>query len=154
MIGKGIVGWKAPPKQEPRKEIAKVVTQTQLESAKRLSQGLSVAQLSSANANSVRNRHMSLLLNTQQQTHSAVLVMDEYDVNIGLFNANTLINGSTGVGPPAPQGQFMQQMTPMQQMQIMQNNGMNGMGNTPWMQSRFQRWGFRCHIFVNLVIGV
>jgi hypothetical protein len=90
--GRGIVGWKAPPKQE-RKEIVKVVTQTQLESAKRLSQGLSVAQLSQVN--SARNRHGGTAM-YGANSPSAVLIMDEYDAGMSLNQQQMMYNPNAG----------------------------------------------------------
>ena len=66
------LGWRAPPPKQEKKEVSKVVTQSQLESAKRLSQGLSVAQIQSQTS---RNKYVS-------SNPPAVLIMDEYDPSI------------------------------------------------------------------------
>ena len=66
------LGWRAPPPKLEKKEVSKVVTQSQLESAKRLSQGLSVAQIQSQ---TTRNKYIS-------SNPPAVLIMDEYDSSI------------------------------------------------------------------------
>ena len=64
------IGWRAPPPKVEKKEAPKVVTQSQLESAKRLSQGLSVAQIQSQ---STRSKYVSSI--------APVLVMDEYEMS-------------------------------------------------------------------------
>ena len=56
--GKGVVGWRPPPKKEIKSEV-RVPTQNQLDAAKRLSLGLSVAKQNSSNSS--RNRAIGSL---------------------------------------------------------------------------------------------
>lgn len=75
-----MVGWKAPPKPESKKEAPKQPTPSQQESAKRLSQGLSVAA-------TARQRNAtqpaSTIFQPTESTYSVVLDQQEYPVNMG-----------------------------------------------------------------------
>ncbi len=76
------IGWRAPPMKVEKKEVSKIVTQSQLESAKRLSQGLSVSHVQ---AQSSRNKYLGSNI-------PSVLVMDDY----GESNAGNAGNNNNG----------------------------------------------------------
>ncbi len=82
-----MVGWKAPPKPVP-KEPPKQPTANQAESAKRLSQGLSVAQTRSA-----RNQPT-----TSSETNIYSVVLDPQEIN---GNGITFVNGNPQINEAA-----------------------------------------------------
>jgi len=87
--GKGVVGWRPPPKKEMKSEV-RVPTQNQLDAAKRLSLGLSVAKQNPSNSS--RNRAIGSL--------SPAVVLDP----------DTGITTSLADLTPAEQQRYMQQM--------------------------------------------
>lgn len=97
--GKGVVGWKAPPKPQ-KHDVPKQPTPSQQESAKRLSQGLSVA-------NTVRQRNASqaavALLQSTEAQYSVVL--DPQEVNNPNFPPGYMPNGPQNV--PYSNGGYM-----------------------------------------------
>ncbi|RYH19916.1 hypothetical protein EON65_25245 [archaeon] len=71
--GRGVVGWKAPPKPQ-QKEAPKQPTVSQLESAKRLSQGLSVASVA-------EKAKQGMTSSSSVESHNIVLDPVDYSVN-------------------------------------------------------------------------
>lgn len=96
-----MVGWKAPPKPQTKNEPLKQPTASQTESAKRLSQGLSVA-------NTVRQRNasqaVSIMQNFESQ-YSVVLDPQEYNNSGNTIANNNSNNNNPGMmnGAAAPQ---------------------------------------------------
>jgi hypothetical protein len=79
--GKGVVGWKAPPKQVA-KEPLRQPTETQSAAAKRLSQGLSV----NTNTSRARGGSNNTYGNVSSSNFSVVLDTHEYSNNLGPYD--------------------------------------------------------------------
>lgn len=107
--GKGVVGWKAPPKPNRNAEPLKQPTQMQSDAAKRLSQGLSVTQTASSSRRQQTIHQQQIL---QQQFNPAAggnsmysVVLDPQEQNdqqnYGYYNLNSASSGSqNGSGSP------------------------------------------------------
>lgn len=71
--GRGVVGWKAPPKPQ-QKDVPRQPTVSQLESAKRLSQGLSVAS-------AAEKAKLGMTTSNSVESHNVVLDPVDYSLN-------------------------------------------------------------------------
>lgn len=78
MQGKGAVGWKAPPKPARETVVIKQPTQVQTESAKRLSQGLSVKSDHTNRHRYISQNHLNVPNALANTGYSVVLDPHEY----------------------------------------------------------------------------
>lgn len=133
-VGKGI-GWRAPPNKQPeKKDLTKVLTQTQLDSAKRLSQGLSVSLTHHPSNNSYTNTGMP-----RQQKFAgvvpAVVVLDQEGLGIGEAYTYAHLQAQTQEAHAQAQA-YNQQMQSYMHAEAQQ---MNSSGERSWPRRATRR---------------
>jgi hypothetical protein len=155
--GKGIVGWKAPPKPV-RKEPVRQPTQTQSDAAKRLSQGLSVSAASHRES-SVRHRNNNVASNLFYSSSANKYVflcyfMHFYCSKYNYFSGNNYLPHGVVLDPHELTGPNLAniQMSPnnMVQIDILNNNSAQIQQN--WPSTKSSKYFYLSYIHLIVVI--